>query len=228
MLGGRSVFPGERAFYLYDSLGFPIDLTQLMAQEQGLIVDINEFQQAMNTQKERGRLATKAKRLSGLEALTLGTFVLQFCICNIQSILLLGAEQTSYLQKSGVVPTNDELKYSLDVTLTAQIQAIYTKTGFKDTLDKNELASLSGQVIGIILDKTSVYCESGGQVADSGNIVFHDSETTSLSLDIIDVQVYGGYVLHLCVVSDTSELEKLSNCIAKGLLLNKPIYLIFL
>lgn len=49
---------GEQAFFLYDSLGFPLDLTQIMAAENGLRVDTQGFQDAMNIQKTRSRLAT--------------------------------------------------------------------------------------------------------------------------------------------------------------------------
>ncbi|WFB64574.1 alanine--tRNA ligase [Sphingobacterium sp. WM] len=49
---------GEFAFELFDTFGFPIDLTELLAREQGLSVDMNGFQQALLAQKERSRAAT--------------------------------------------------------------------------------------------------------------------------------------------------------------------------
>lgn len=48
--GAAPAISGERAFYLYDTLGFPIDLTQLMAAEKGLTVDVPGFLAAMNEQ----------------------------------------------------------------------------------------------------------------------------------------------------------------------------------
>lgn len=54
-----NVFPGEEAFKLYDTYGFPLDLTQLMAQERGLQVDLNAYEQAMSGQKHRSRAARK-------------------------------------------------------------------------------------------------------------------------------------------------------------------------
>ncbi|MCF8464167.1 MAG: alanine--tRNA ligase [Flavobacteriales bacterium] len=49
---------GAFAFELYDTFGFPIDLTELMAREQGLHVDIQGFNEGLQQQKERSRAAT--------------------------------------------------------------------------------------------------------------------------------------------------------------------------
>ena len=48
---------GEEAFTLYDTYGFPIDLTQLIAHERGVQVDVDGFEKAMTEQRERARLA---------------------------------------------------------------------------------------------------------------------------------------------------------------------------
>ena len=62
---GKNIIPGGQAFFLYDTLGFPVDLTQIMASEQDMTVDVIEFQRQMTEQKERSRTATRAKRLAG-------------------------------------------------------------------------------------------------------------------------------------------------------------------
>lgn len=52
------VITGEKAFELYDTFGFPIDLTELMAREKGLSVDMEGFEVELQKQKNRSRAAT--------------------------------------------------------------------------------------------------------------------------------------------------------------------------
>ncbi|HZG02407.1 MAG TPA: alanine--tRNA ligase [Streptomyces sp.] len=59
--GGR-VLPGEKAFLLHDTWGFPIDLTLEMAAEQGLSVDEEGFRRLMREQRERAKADAKAKK----------------------------------------------------------------------------------------------------------------------------------------------------------------------
>jgi len=54
-----SVFPGSEAFKLYDTYGFPLDLTELMARERGMSVDVAEFDRLMDEQKAKGKAAQK-------------------------------------------------------------------------------------------------------------------------------------------------------------------------
>jgi alanyl-tRNA synthetase len=55
---GRPVIPGEEAFRLYDTHGFPLELTQEVAAEHGFTVDIPGFERAMQLQQERSRSAS--------------------------------------------------------------------------------------------------------------------------------------------------------------------------
>ena len=59
---GAGVLPGEEAFTLHDTYGFPIDLTLEMAAEQGLAVDEGEFRRLMAEQRDRAKADARAKR----------------------------------------------------------------------------------------------------------------------------------------------------------------------
>ncbi|HVT71504.1 MAG TPA: alanine--tRNA ligase [Lacunisphaera sp.] len=53
------ILPGNVAFELYDTYGFPLDMTQLLATERGITVDTEEFERLMAAQRERGRASQK-------------------------------------------------------------------------------------------------------------------------------------------------------------------------
>eukprot|EP01039_Chlorochromonas_danica_P010133 gene10133-11215_t len=176
------IVDGKQAFYLYDTLGFPIDLTQIMAAERGYQVDMQGFHAAMTEQQERSRLATTQKRLAGRGALALD------------------AEAVATLQKEGVPVTDDRLKYQSDnLAVKTPLQAIFTSTGFHDQVELE-----AEEVVGIVLAQTTFYGEAGGQVADRGQLRLSED----MILDVIDVQSYGGYVLHTCIVSPLSKKQK--------------------
>eukprot|EP00984_Skeletonema_dohrnii_P011157 scaffold4429_cov81-Skeletonema_dohrnii-CCMP3373.AAC.20 len=175
--GEAKVVPGDKAFFLYDTVGFPIDLTELMAEEAGMTVDMSGFEAEMEGQKERSRLARLvAKGLSG-------------------DRLELIAEQTSWLADEGIEVTDESYKYKWDIKVDATVKAVFTSDGF---LGDGESAK-EGDSVGLVLDKSSFYAEAGGQDADLGTISFEGGE-----LIVNDVQVYGGYILHSGVISTGS------------------------
>ncbi|NUQ48160.1 MAG: alanine--tRNA ligase, partial [Phycisphaerae bacterium] len=58
---------GDDAFRLHDTFGFPIDLTELMAEEQGLTVDIGEYERLMEEARQKARFATERLNASMIE-----------------------------------------------------------------------------------------------------------------------------------------------------------------
>ncbi len=75
--GVKPVIPGELAFKLYDTYGFPLDLTELMARERDLAVDLDGFNRLMDEQRERARKSRKKEviELSQIDTATTTKFV---------------------------------------------------------------------------------------------------------------------------------------------------------
>ncbi len=67
---GHHAIPGEDAFKLYDTHGFPLELTQEVAAEHGLTVDVSGFEQSMQRQQERSRATTAFIQTRDDQALT--------------------------------------------------------------------------------------------------------------------------------------------------------------
>jgi len=72
---GETVFPGDEAFKLYDTYGFPVDLTELMASEQGLVVDREGFEELMESQRRRAREASRGGEIGTVGSETIGRIV---------------------------------------------------------------------------------------------------------------------------------------------------------
>jgi alanyl-tRNA synthetase len=65
-----SPFSGENAFELYDTFGFPVDLTELLCAELGLTVDMPRFEELMELQREKARAAQKSSIVRALDIST--------------------------------------------------------------------------------------------------------------------------------------------------------------
>jgi alanyl-tRNA synthetase len=112
---------GGFAFKLYDTYGFPLDLTELMARERGLTVDKEGFEKLMEEQRNRARAAQKKEVISlsqietttptkfyGYEDLVLGTDVLEVVsVKDKTAVILYGS--TCYAEMGGQVGDTGEL-----------------------------------------------------------------------------------------------------------------------
>ena len=162
---GRDTVNGAECFLLWESFGFPNDLTELMAEEIGMKADSAGVEAAFKEAQEKSRAGGKK---SGGPA------------------LLFEAEATAWLSNNAVPLTDDTHKYDVGANPTACVKAILTLDGFKQSTE-----SVEGPV-GIVLDRTSFYAESGGQVADTGSL-----KCASGTAAVSDVKVAAGYVLHV-------------------------------
>jgi len=109
---------GDEAFQLYDTYGFPIDLTQLMAQERGLRLDIDRFHELMMEQRKRGRGAPKRDALlAGLADSDLpATEDLPKYQADRCEATVLGWIDADGFQRRGEMPADTEIGLVLDKT----------------------------------------------------------------------------------------------------------------
>ena len=71
-LGESKIIGGQEAFELYDTFGFPLDLTELMARENNLSVDLLGFEKSMELQKNRSRMAAQSETQDWIELIADG------------------------------------------------------------------------------------------------------------------------------------------------------------
>ncbi|KIJ31275.1 hypothetical protein M422DRAFT_76648 [Sphaerobolus stellatus SS14] len=167
-VAGKTELHGKDVWRLYDTYGFPVDLTRLMAEETGLDINEPQFEQAQAESKEASKAHGKK---DGKE------------------VLKLDVHDLAALEKNADVPkTDDSFKYGKDA-VNAEVKAIYYNRSFLKTTSEVP----EGAAFGILLDKTPFYAESGGQEYDTGKIMI-DEEA---EFQVGDVQVFNGYVLHV-------------------------------
>ncbi|GJQ09260.1 hypothetical protein GpartN1_g1051.t1 [Galdieria partita] len=181
---GKTTIPGQDVFFLYDTMGFPLDLTEVMARERGLKVDVRGFDEAL----ENARKISRADRFSN----EMGSQSLQ-----------LGADEIFHLQKDGIMPTMDEAKYQWFESLSSFIVALFDGKQFQTSFDHSRPKDSQEreQFMGVVLKETNFYAEAGGQVADTGSILVKKDGVTSGEFVVTDVQSYGGYILHVGYLS---------------------------
>ncbi|HEY9510780.1 MAG TPA: alanine--tRNA ligase, partial [Verrucomicrobiae bacterium] len=119
-----SVIGGDFAFKLYDTYGFPLDLTELMARERGLLVDTVRFEKLMEEQRSRARAAQKKEVISlsqietttptkfvGFEQLTVKSKVLEVVSLKNKTAVILDVS-SAYAEMGGQVGDTGELSES--------------------------------------------------------------------------------------------------------------------
>ncbi|MGB2145039.1 MAG: alanine--tRNA ligase [Porticoccaceae bacterium] len=147
-----NVLPGELIFTLYDTYGFPTDLTNDIARERGYSLDLEGYETCMDQQRARARSAS------------------QFDIDYTDSIRLDGSTDFSgysSLEEKGTI-----------IGLYSEGVQIESAT--------------EGMNVVVVLDKTSFYAESGGQVGDTGYLTSSDAK-----IEILDCKKSGEHSLHI-------------------------------
>lgn len=137
---GKTIVSGDDVFLLYDTFGFPIDLTALIAKEKGVELDTERFNVLMQEQKNRSRSARKV---------------------NIQEV-----------EMPVIDATTDFVGYNQS---ECDAKVLY--------VEDNR----------IVLDKTPLYVECGGQVSDKGTI-----EIAGNTYHVIESKKVSNTIIHLC------------------------------
>ena len=153
---GESVFSGADAFKLYDTYGFPVDLTVEMCADEGMSVDEEGFRKLMEEQRVRARKAREALGDLGWAGLEFGK--------DIPETVFEGYDKDS---------------------VEAKVLAIVADGEFREEIP-------AGTDAIVVLDRTVLYAEMGGQVADHGRL-----SADGISFMVNDVQKNkGGKFMH--------------------------------
>lgn len=168
---GEKLLDGKKAFKLYDTYGFPIDLTEEILKEEGFDVDMSGFEAEMEDQKRRAREAREDKNIGW-------------------------ANQDNKHLFEGL--SNEFLGYEKNECQGNIIRIISDEDEIVDSINEGERGI-------VILDKTTFYGESGGQVGDTGEII-----SDKFKLKVTDTKkTKDGLHLHLVEVEE-GKLEKAS------------------
>ncbi len=134
---------GDDAFKLHDTYGFPIDLTELMAEEQELTVDIGEYERLMEVAREKARKPWSR-----------------------QGDFFNDAESRLMMRQSASQPT----RFVGWDTTESRAKVLWVTAGSNPDGDALYIDQDENKRAAIVLDQTPFYAEKGGQVGDRGVI----------------------------------------------------------
>ena len=175
---GESTFSGADAFKLYDTYGFPIDLTLEMVEEQGMKLDEAEFHKQMDEQRQRARKAREALGDLGWAGVEFGK--------DVPETEFVGYDHTA-IDDAKVVALVVENEQAEEVMPGVEAIVVLDKTPF--------YAEMGGQVAdhgvisadGVIFQVTDVQKNKGGKYMHTGKLtqgVLKVGDTVSASIDV--------------------------------------------
>ena len=173
----EKIFSGADAFRLYDTFGFPIDLTMEMAADEGLSVDENAFQKLMKEQKERAREARKALGDLGWAGVEFGK--------DVPATEFVGYDHSECDTKIVAIVADEELRE--EVAAGAEAVVVLDQSPF--------YAEMGGQVAdhgtitadGVVFTVTDVQKNKGGKFMHYGRLVqgvLHVGDTVHAAIDM--------------------------------------------
>ena len=173
----EKIFSGADAFRLYDTFGFPIDLTMEMAADEGLSVDEGAFQKLMKEQKERAREARKALGDLGWAGVEFGK--------DVPATEFVGYDHNECDAKIVAIVADEELRD--EVAAGAEAVVVLDQSPF--------YAEMGGQVAdhgtitadGVVFTVADVQKNKGGKFMHYGRLaqgVLHVGDTVHAAIDM--------------------------------------------
>lgn len=167
---GGSEIPGEAAFRLYDTYGFPLDLTREVARENNMIVDEQAFQIAMDQARDQSRKHSATGKMDGVA---------------FQN----ARDQYDALKAGGALPPTGVI-YNPYAGTEVETQVVGIVSGGELVSDLPEEGE--GE---LVLAETRFYVESGGQISDTGTM---RAVSGAWEFEVEDTrQPVPGFVVHI-------------------------------
>jgi alanyl-tRNA synthetase len=167
--GGKEI-TADDAFKLYDTYGFPLDLTQVMAEERGMTVDVAGFDMLMEEARVRSRAGG-----GGGDAR--------------QSLV-------EHVQK-GDLPVTEFVGYDYTELAAIETPLHVFRVGNNCGLYKDTEKVSTGKPCAVVVGKTPFYAEAGGQVGDVGVIQIQAPEGGGARVKVTDTIRIGDVTFHL-------------------------------
>jgi alanyl-tRNA synthetase len=161
--------PGEIAFKLYDTFGFPLDLTRIILDEKGFTIDEPGFERAMDKQREESRKNWKGSGETALNEV-------------YQKLSQELASQSKTPKFVGYDRTSAQGQ-CLAILSEFKTVASFVTPPVAATADSAEKTP----IIEAVFSETPFYGESGGQVGDRGRVISHGDNGAEFEAEVIDV-----------------------------------------
>lgn len=144
---GEKRIAGADIFKLYDTYGFPVELTEEFAQDEGFEVDHEGFEKEMTAQRERARAARSDEKSMGVQTKLFNDLK--------EESLFVGYDKTKELGRLEVIATDDEFKSTIEAGQKARL--IFDKTPFYAEMggqvaDKGVIKNASGKTVAKVVD----------------------------------------------------------------------------
>lgn len=165
LMKNGGMLSGEDAFRLYDTYGFPVDLTRDILAEKGMQLDEETFKKCMEQQREKARSSRKAADGESWKS---------------SELSFDGAASTEFFGYTD----NECIAEVIDIVVNGE----------------HAESAENGDYAVIVLDKTVLYAESGGQVGDKGVIYSSGSDETMLRVDDVKKNASGVF-MHMAEVT---------------------------